>query len=87
MSDSFWRDGLFESFSELVEIKICDNNALVPNKNKLLRCFQYIKTDTVSVGPIAGTGTVSTARSGIRATTARSKARSPVECMSGKGWL
>jgi hypothetical protein len=56
VSESSWRDGLFESFSEMVEIKICETPALVPDKNKLLRCFQYIKTDTVSVGPYCWNG-------------------------------
>ena len=56
MSESFWREGLFENFSELVEIRICDTAALVPDKNKLLRCFQYIKADTVSVGDYCWNG-------------------------------
>ncbi|HEX5731368.1 MAG TPA: hypothetical protein VF131_00930 [Blastocatellia bacterium] len=56
MSNSAWREGLFESFSDLVEIKICNNAALVPDKNKLLRCFQYIKADTVSVGDYCWNG-------------------------------
>jgi len=34
-------EGLFESFEELVEIDLCRNRTMVPEKNKLLRCFQY----------------------------------------------
>jgi len=50
------REGLFESFEELVEIDLCRNRTLVPEKNKLLRCFQYIKTDAVSIGDYCWNG-------------------------------
>ena len=50
------RDGLFESFEELVEIEVCCHRALVPENNKLLRCFQYIKMDSVSVGDYCWNG-------------------------------
>jgi hypothetical protein len=50
------RTGLFESFDELVEIDLCRNRALVPENNKLLRCFQYIKMDAVSVGDYCWNG-------------------------------
>jgi hypothetical protein len=51
-----WREGLFESFDELVEIEICSKPASVPENNKLLRCFQYIKMDSVSVGDYCWNG-------------------------------
>ncbi len=51
-----YRDGLFESFEKLVEIKICSMPASVPENNKLLRCFQYIKMDTVSLGDYCWNG-------------------------------
>ena len=50
------RDGLFESFEELVEIEVCRSRAIVPEKNKLLRCFQYIKMDAVSIGEYCWNG-------------------------------
>jgi hypothetical protein len=50
------RTGLFESFDQLVEIDLCHNRALVPENNKLLRCFQYIKMDAVSVGDYCWNG-------------------------------
>lgn len=56
MSDAEWREGLFESFEELIEIEICRNRAQVPEKNKLLRCFQYIKTETISFGDYCWNG-------------------------------
>jgi hypothetical protein len=50
------RAGLFESFEELVEIDLCRHRTMVPEKNKLLRCFQYIKMDAVSVGDYCWNG-------------------------------
>jgi len=51
-----YREGLFESFEVLVEIEVCRNRAMVPENNKLLRCFQYIKMDAVSVGDYCWNG-------------------------------
>lgn len=56
MSCSDLREGLFESFEELVEIDLCRTRTTVPEKNKLLRCFQYIKMDAVSVGDYCWNG-------------------------------
>jgi hypothetical protein len=56
VSQSAWREGLFESFDDLVEIEICNQNARVPENNKLLRCFQYLKMDAVSVGDYCWNG-------------------------------
>ena len=56
MNCSDLRAGLFESFEELVEIDLCHNRALVPENNKLLRCFQYIKMETVSIGDYCWNG-------------------------------
>jgi hypothetical protein len=50
------RAGLFESFDELVEIDLCRRRTMVPEKNKLLRCFQYIRMDAVSVGDYCWNG-------------------------------
>lgn len=50
------REGLFETFEELVEIEVCLSRAKVPENNKLLRCFQYIKMDSVSVGDYCWNG-------------------------------
>jgi hypothetical protein len=56
VSDSEWREGLFESFDRLVEIEVCGNTMQVPESNKILRCFQYIKTDNISVGEYCWNG-------------------------------
>ena len=56
MDCSQLREGLFESFKELVEIRICQDRIMVPENNKLLRCFQYLKMDTVSIGDYCWNG-------------------------------
>jgi hypothetical protein len=54
--DGDWREGLFEAFDKLVDIEICKQPARVPENNKLLRCFQYLKTETISVGEYCWNG-------------------------------
>lgn len=56
MNYSDLREGLFETFEQLVEIDICRNLINVPENNKLLRCFQYIKMDAVSIGDYCWNG-------------------------------
>src|SRR6266498_3356237 len=50
------REGLFETFEQLVEIELCRSRTKVPDNNKLLRCFQYIRMDAVSVGDYCWNG-------------------------------
>jgi len=50
------REGLFESFDDLVEIEVCRSKTMVPENNKLLRCFQYIKMEKVSLGDYCWNG-------------------------------
>jgi hypothetical protein len=61
------REGLFESFDDLVEIEVCRSKAMVPENNKLLRCFQYIKMDRVSVGDYCWNGECSNCQIWYRA--------------------
>ena len=56
MIESGWREGLFEAFERLVEIEICGHRVYVPERNKLLRCFQFINAETVSVGDYCWNG-------------------------------
>ena len=56
MIESCWREGLFEAFDSLIEIEICSRRAQVPERNKLLRCFQFINADAVSVGDYCWNG-------------------------------
>jgi hypothetical protein len=51
-----WREGLFESFGRLVEIEVCQSTFKVPENNKLLRCFQFIKMETISFGDYCWNG-------------------------------
>ena len=46
----------FRPFEKLVEITILGKSFLVPERNSLLRCFQYIKMDSVSVGDYCWNG-------------------------------
>jgi hypothetical protein len=56
LNNSSWRDGLFESFNGLVEIEVCAQAVQVPENNKLLRCFQFLRMETVSVGDYCWNG-------------------------------
>lgn len=56
MSSLNVRAGLFENFDRLVEIDLCRSRTMVPEKNKLLRCFQYLKMETVSIGDYCWNG-------------------------------
>ncbi|HEV8484135.1 MAG TPA: hypothetical protein VGV87_11375 [Blastocatellia bacterium] len=56
MIESCWREALFEVFERLIEIDICNRRAHVPERNKLLRCFQFISADAVSVGDYCWNG-------------------------------
>lgn len=56
VSESAWREGLFENFDKLVEIEVCGNKMRVPEHNKILRGFQYVKTDNISVGEYCWNG-------------------------------
>lgn len=56
MDEDLWRDALFEAYNRLVEIKIKNRSVLVPEKNKLLRCFQFIQTNAISMGDYCWNG-------------------------------
>lgn len=56
MNEDSWRAILFEAFNELVEIQIYAQIIAVPENNKLLRCFQFIKTNTISMGDYCWNG-------------------------------
>jgi NADH dehydrogenase/NADH:ubiquinone oxidoreductase subunit G len=42
--------GVFRPYERLVEITICGKRFEVPEKNTLLRCFQYISPETIPYG-------------------------------------
>jgi NADH dehydrogenase/NADH:ubiquinone oxidoreductase subunit G len=47
---------LFEPYEKLVEIEICGKKALVPENNMLLRCFQFLSLESVSMGDFCWNG-------------------------------
>ncbi len=47
---------IFEPFERLVEIEICGIKHAVPENNTLLRCFQYLSIETISMGDFCWNG-------------------------------
>ncbi|MCU0239672.1 MAG: hypothetical protein MUC29_09535 [Pyrinomonadaceae bacterium] len=47
---------IFEPFERLVEIEICGEVRQVPENNQLLRCFQYLNLEEVSLGDFCWNG-------------------------------
>ncbi|HXG85713.1 MAG TPA: hypothetical protein VNI84_16950, partial [Pyrinomonadaceae bacterium] len=47
---------LFEPFEKLVEIEILGETVSVPENNNLLRCFQYLSSETISYGEFCWNG-------------------------------
>jgi NADH dehydrogenase/NADH:ubiquinone oxidoreductase subunit G len=47
---------IFEPFEKLIEIEILGEKVEVPENNSLLRCFQYLSIETVSLGDFCWNG-------------------------------
>lgn len=47
---------IFEPFERLIEIEICGKTCQVPENNQLLRCFQYLNLEEVSLGDFCWNG-------------------------------
>lgn len=47
---------LFDPYDKLVKIEICGREVEVPEKNRLLRCFQYLSLNTISFGDFCWNG-------------------------------
>ena len=47
---------IFEPFERLIEIEICGERREVPENNSLLRCFQYLSMETISLGDFCWNG-------------------------------
>jgi succinate dehydrogenase/fumarate reductase-like Fe-S protein len=47
---------IFEPFEKLIEINICVKTVEVPENNNLLRCFQYLSMETISMGDFCWNG-------------------------------
>lgn len=50
-----YRD-IFEPFEKLIEIEILDETVEVPENNSLLRCFQYLNLEAISMGEFCWNG-------------------------------
>lgn len=47
---------LFEPYEKLIEIEILGEKRKVPEKNPILRCFQYLSMETISYGDFCWNG-------------------------------
>ncbi len=47
---------IFEPFEKLIEIEICGTRREVPENNTLLRCFQFLSMETISMGDFCWNG-------------------------------
>lgn len=47
---------IFEPFEKLIEIEVCGRKVEVPEKNMLLRCFQYLAIEKISMGDFCWNG-------------------------------
>ena len=47
---------LLDPYDKLVPIEVLGNEVLVPEKNRLLRCFQYLSINTISYGDFCWNG-------------------------------
>ncbi len=47
---------IFEPFERLIEIEICGKKFEVPENNPILRCFQYLKLEEISLGDFCWNG-------------------------------
>jgi hypothetical protein len=56
LETEFWRDQLFEDFERLIEINVKGRRLDVPDKNKILRCFQYLEIESISNGDYCWNG-------------------------------
>lgn len=53
-----WEDykDIFEPFEKLIEIEICGETYKVPENNELLRCFQFLSMENISLGDFCWNG-------------------------------
>ena len=58
-------EDLLDPYEKLVTIEILGKQVDVPEKNRLLRCFQYLSLKSIFTETSAGTASAPIARSGI----------------------
>ena len=49
-------DDLFDPYEKLVSLDILGRRVRVPERNRLLRCFQYLSIETISYGDFCWNG-------------------------------
>ena len=49
-------DDLLDPYERLVEIEVLGKSVAVPEKNRLLRCFQFLSLQTISYGDFCWNG-------------------------------
>jgi hypothetical protein len=54
--DEKFNSDLFEPFKRLVKIEVLGRQVEVPEKNTLLRCFQYLSMHSISMGDFCWNG-------------------------------
>jgi hypothetical protein len=47
---------LLDPYEKLIDIQVLGKHVLVPEKNRLLRCFQYLSLNTISYGDFCWNG-------------------------------
>jgi predicted molibdopterin-dependent oxidoreductase YjgC len=48
---------IFEPYEKLISIEICGEIRQVPENNTLLRCFQFLSLESISIGEFCWNGT------------------------------
>ena len=63
-----WEDykDIFEPFEKLIEVEICGKTYQVPENNELLRCFQFLAMENISMLNFAGMAIAPIVRFGWR---------------------
>lgn len=53
-----WEDykDIFEPFEKLIEIEVCGKKYQVPENNEILRCFQFLNMESISMGEFCWNG-------------------------------
>jgi predicted molibdopterin-dependent oxidoreductase YjgC len=64
---------IFEPYEKLVEIEICGERREVPENNTLLRCFQFLALEAISMGDFCWNGTCTSCQVWLEITDADGK--------------
>jgi len=73
-------DSPFRPYERLVRIKVLGKTVEVPEKNMLLRCFQYVSPETIPYGRFCWNQECQTCRISYRLPGKREEAREVLSC-------